>query len=350
MEEVQVHNVQNGNVNYRNDEITFHELCNMLWKQKGLILIVTFCCILVSVVYLVIKEPVYEAKAFVVPPASSDIGGLNIGRSNGENSPLKFLTVNQVFRIFTRHFLSESVKREFFNTVYFPALSEKQKEQPRDRTYAHYLKSITLKDESKLHYPKYLISVNSTSNTAAYDWVNEYIALASQRALSDIEASVNSENKSLANYDLLLFNKEKEIARKKNEDKLIQLQEALSIAKAAGIKSPSPNLQLDQMKSESLMYLRGSLVLQEEIKNILNRKNSDPIVPKIRKLEAEYNFYNDIKLPMESIKIYQLDGDVTLTDTPTSPKKNLILLFALFGGLMLGCLIAMMRRSFVKNA
>lgn len=344
-----MHNERKMSENYTGDEISFQELCNMLWKQKGLILFVTFFCILASVVYLVIAKPVYEAKAFIVPPVSSDIGGLNIGRSNERTSPLKPLTVNQAFRIFTNHFLSESVKREFFNTVYFPALSEKQKEQPRDKVYARYLKSIILKNESKPNSPKYLMAIQTSTNTMAHEWVNEYIAIAAGRALSDIETSITSENKSLANYYLLLSNKEKEMATHKREDKLIQLRGALAIAKAAGIKSLSPNLQLDQLKYESLMYLQGSVVLQEEINNLLNSKNYDLAGPKIRRLEAEHNFYNDIKLPIESVKLLQLDGDITLPDSPISPRSNLILLLGIFGGLMIGCIIAAMRGFIVKE-
>ncbi|MFK0312816.1 Wzz/FepE/Etk N-terminal domain-containing protein [Pseudomonas sp. NPDC090233] len=336
---------RNGN----SDEVNLVELVRQFWKERFLILAVTLLFLLLAVAYLFIKAPLYEAKATVREPSQGDIATLNIGR--GEKSGLKLLDVKDVYSVYLRNLQSEAVRREFFDDVYVPDMRAAGYEVGGDEAYSRFSSGLRIDTSDANQSARATVAILANQPKTAVYWVQLYSNLAASQATRQLLSDLRSDAKTKADNLEQQIEIDRESARKQREDKLIQLREALRIARSIGLEKPpfiSANLsaELSSEISGGLTYMRGSKALEAEIGILEARVSDDPYIQGLRQKQADVAFYRKLGFDSSGVEVYQLDGDVMLPDRPTKPRVALTIVAAGLLGLLIGLVLVAARNVF----
>ncbi|CEK10216.1 Wzz/FepE/Etk N-terminal domain-containing protein [Legionella hackeliae] len=349
-----------GKQNTIMNEIDIVDLCLTIWLRKWFILFVTLVCVGVGTLYVALKKPVYEAKGYISAPTAGNIAALNYGRSEiGEMaSRIKPFNVADVYGLFTDSLLSESTKRKFFNSIYFPTVAKNNQKVVKDSVYNGFSRIFTVKQVPDSNPAKYIVTAKGKNPEQIVKWIKDYIGLANQRALLNLSLILKNENKTMAQDFEKKIEMKREGAKQQRYDRLAQLEEALKIAKAVDIDKQSI-LSLNGTIADasifnepSMLYLRGSKELEVEIKNLQERKSDDPFIDGLRDLQLQYDYYSTNNVNLKDVALFQLDGSIRLPDLPISPKKDLILLLSTLLGLMLAIgwiVLENFRRQFMER-
>lgn len=335
------------------DEIDLVELIHGLWQQKLLIILTTLLISGVAVAYALLAKPMYEARVFVQSPSQNDIAHLNYGRGGG--SGLAMLGVKDVYDTFLRHLQSESLRREFFQTVYLPLLSDEQRSGSQDDVYSRFKQALLVAGGGKDMPSRFSITASSSDPQEAVDVVTRYVEMAGDRAKLEVLKDVKSDATVKANNLLQQIDAAQVSAREQREDEIAQLQEALVVAKSIGLERPpiisgTLSTEVSAGMGGSLTYMRGSKALEAEIANLVSRKSDDPFIENIRKQETELAFYRQLEIDPLVITTFRQDGGVELPDKPVKPRKTLIVVIGVLGGAILGFLLAITRYLWRRSA
>ncbi|VVO36862.1 LPS O-antigen chain length determinant protein WzzB [Pseudomonas fluorescens] len=335
------------------DGLDVHALISTLWRQKIIILCMALLGTVVAATYAFLAEPVYEAKAFVIPPSQNDIENLNYGRTVEKRLPI--LMIEDVYTVFLKNLKAESLRREFFKNTYLPALG--RSEDSQGLLYKKLSKILLVSVVGKDEADRYSVVIQHGDSELAAKWVDQYVGRAQELALQEINKNISSEfgveARNLYQEMLSL----REVGDKAREDSLVKLREALVVAKAIGLEMP-PNLGGNSKSSLSiagdmdgdLTYMRGTKALEAEIENLKTRKSDDPFINRLRDVETKYNFYKQLSESFQEAKVFRMDGAVEASGSPVKPKIVLIILAGLVLGLMLGVVIALIQNSLLISA
>lgn len=327
-------------------EIDLFELIEGVWRQKVLIIATSLLVTAMAVAYALFAKPVYEAKVFVQPPTQNDIAHLNFGR--GGNSGLSMLSTKDVYDIYLRNLQSESLRREFFRGVYLPSLTEDERAGSQDELYSQFDDVLSLGVAAKETPNRYFVKTTVFDPKQAAEWVVRYLEMAGRRGSSEIVKDVKADATIKANNLEQQINAALESARKRREDQVIQLTEALRVAKSIGLEKPpiisnTLSSEVSAGMDGSLMYMRGSKALEAEIDNLRKRASDDPFVPNLRNWQEDLTFYRTLQIDPSVIQVYRQDGAVESPDKPVGPKGAIIIALGLVLGFMLGVGVALLR-------
>ncbi|MCO7506519.1 MULTISPECIES: LPS O-antigen chain length determinant protein WzzB [unclassified Pseudomonas] len=332
-----------------NDEIDLIELVRGIWRQKVLVVGTAVALCLASVVYVLLATPIYEAKIFVLQPTQNDIAHLNYGR--GGDTDLKRFTVKEIYEVYLRHLQSEALRRTFFQTVYLPTLSREAQQGSQDDLYRRFNKLLVVAPSGKDNPNRFSITANVSNPRQAVEWVTDYVRMAGERAKQEVLKNTKSEATVKANNLQQQVGRAQESARKLREDQIVQLNEALLIAKSIGLEKP-PIISRNQAAEISadmegpLTFMRGSNALEAEISNLQARKSDDPFIRGIRKQQTALAFYRAFSIDPEAVAVYRQDGVVELPDTPIKPDKSRVVMLGAVFGLILGVGLALLRNLY----
>ena len=335
-----------------NDEIDLYEIFQEMFSQKRLILLITVTCLLAAVIYAYLARPVYEARAYVLPPKQSDIVALNFGRD--KKSDMDPFTVKEVYSVYLRNLQSESLKRELFLSMYLPALTEAEQKQSQEILYTQFTSKLSIAPSSKELPDRYSVSFQGRSASQIAEWVDIYVKKAGEAAKQEIIQNAQREAQVRAG-DLerqISIRRDKGLAIR--EDWIIKLKEALRVAEEINLEKPliiSGNLSAEMSGSMEgqLIYMRGTKALKAEIENLETRKMEDPFIEGLRSLESRLEYFKGMKVTPESISVYRMDGAIYSPDFPIKPNKMLIMLQGLFIGVVLSLFIAFVRVFIAKG-
>ncbi|VVN01529.1 Chain length determinant protein [Pseudomonas fluorescens] len=333
-------------------EIDLVELVQGVWRRKLWVALVAVPIIGLSIAYVLLVPPVYEAKLYVQPPSQNEIAQLNNAR--GGDSGLATYSVKDVYDIYLKALQSEALRNKFFRTEYLAHLTDEQRSGSRDALYSHFNSLIKVSQAGKDMPSRYVVTANLEDPRRAADWVTTYVEMASERAKREVLKGSHSD------LAIMADNLERQIqaaqagARKQREDQIAQLQEALAVAESIGLKRP-PILAGD-LSSEisagmggSLTYMRGSEALRAEIDTLKSRVSDDPFISELRSRQEKLGIYRSISIDPSAIAVYQQDGAVEQPDKPIKPKKSLIVLLASAAGLGLGVMVALARDVWIRR-
>lgn len=325
------------------DEIDLFELIEGLWRRKLLIAVTASLVGGAAIGYALLATPIYEAKVFVQPPSQNDIAQLNYGR--GGATGLSMLSVKDVYDIYLRNLQSESLRREFFRSVYLPSLEEDERDESQDELYSSFQEVLTLGVAAKDNPGRYYVKANLPDPQQAAEWVVRYLEMAGQRGVLEVTKDVKADATVRANNLEQRIEAARESARKEREDKIAQLSEALRVAQSIGLEKPpiissGLSTELSAGMDGSLTYMRGSKALEAEIDNLRKRTSDDPFVDSLRKKQEELSFYRTLQIDRGVIQVYRQDGAIESPDKPVKPKRLLIALAGLVAGVVLGGLLA----------
>lgn len=332
-------------------EIDLAELVQGLWTQKWLILGVTLLITAGAVAYAFLSKPVYEAQLFIMPPTQNGIAELNYGR--GKSTELETYSIKHVYDVFARNLQGESLRQKFFNEIYLPSLDESKRKGALDRLYERFSRELVIKGPSRDTPDRFSVTVQSGDPIKATEWVKTYVARASEAAESELiknvttEASVRARNLEQRIISL------RETAQRIREDRIQQLREALKIAEAIGLTTPTVNssaaVDITVDTGSKMDYQRGSKALAAEVNALEARASDDAFISDLRTLQMRYNFYRKLNIEPDRISVYRQDGEVDVPESPIKPKKALILILGVVAGLVLGGFIALIRFVLQRN-
>jgi chain length determinant protein (polysaccharide antigen chain regulator) len=336
----------NNNAVIFSDEFDLLELFNALLQQKKLILVVTLVATFIAGVYAFVSPPVYEAKYYVSPPTFENIANLNYGRE--KSSALNPFTVDDVYKVFLRNLQSDSLRRTFFENNFIP-VSSRNAEQ-----YEKFSKDVAVVPLDKDFGGRWMVSIRGKDPVTVTNWVSQYVELAGQRAQREVISNSTKEASVLARNQQLQIDSLRESAKKVREDTISQVREALALARASGLEKSivftgdgTSGLAGNMAGSDA--YMRGSKVLEAELKNLESRESNDPFIPGLRTLQNWYDFYKALETGEYSVTVYRQDGIVDQPSTPIKPKKALVLLLGVIFGGLLGTAIALGRVFVLKS-
>ncbi|SFW63567.1 LPS O-antigen chain length determinant protein WzzB [Pseudomonas sp. NFACC04-2] len=327
------------------DEIDLIALARGLWGQKWLILAVTLLVTAGAAAYAYLSKPVYQAQLFIMPPTQNGIAELNYGR--GKSTELDPYSIKHVYDVFARNLQGESLRQTFFNEVYLPSLDESQRKGALDRLYERFSRELVIKGPGKDTPDRYSVTVQGGDPVRATEWAKAYVARASEAAESELIKNVTAEAAVRArNLEQRIVGL-RETAQRIREDRIQQLREALKIAEAIGLTSPSINstaaVDITVETGNKMDYQRGSKALAAEVKALESRASDDAFISDLRSLQMRYSFYRKLNIDPESISVYRQDGSVEVPQSPIKPRKILILLLGVIMGGLLGGGMALIR-------
>ena len=335
----------------RDDEIDLIELIRGLWQQKLLIILTTLVVGGAAVAYALLATPVYEAKVFVQPPSQNDIAHLNYGR--GGDSELGILTVKDVYDVYVRNLQSESLRRRFFQEIYLPSLSEEVRRGSQDNLYGRLGNVLVVAVTSKETPSRFAITVNLPDPKRAVDWAVKYAEMAGERAKLEVLKDVKADAVVKANNLRRQIKAAQQSAQKQREDQIVQLNEALKVAKSIDLEKPpiisgALSSEVSAGMDGSLTYMRGSKALLAEIENLRKRSSDDPFIDRVREQQSSLAFYRELEIDPKVLEVYRQDGRVESPDSPIRPKKFIIVFLGVLAGGALGVLLALFRHMWSR--
>lgn len=335
-----------------NDGLDLHALVYTLWRQKFVILCAALLGTFVAATYAFLAEPLYEAKAFVIPPTQNDIENLNYGRIDQLKLPQ--FTIKEVYSVFLKNLQSESLRREFFKSTYLAAHGKS--DDPKGQLYEKLSKNLVISIVGKDALDRYSVVILNNDPETAVKWIEQLLARAQQLTIQEINKNISSEydveSKNISQEIVSL----REVGDKTREDSLIKLREALVVAQAIGLERPlaigrdsKTSLGIVGNMEGDLTYMRGTKALTAEIENLKARKSDDPFIDKLREIETKYNFYSQLSKSYREVNAFRIDGLVEKSGAPVKPKFLFVILAGMFIGLVFGMVVALVRDFFAAN-
>ncbi|MCW1243411.1 Wzz/FepE/Etk N-terminal domain-containing protein [Pseudomonas sp. SAICEU22] len=333
------------------DEIDLIALARGLWAQKWLILAITLLVTAGAAAYAFLSKPVYEAKLFIMPPTQNGIAELNYGR--GKSTELDTYSIKHVYDVFARNLQGESLRQNFFNQVYLPSLDESQRKGALDRLYDRFARELVVKGPGKDTPDRFSVTVQNGDPVKATEWAKAYVARASEAAEAELIKNVTTEASVRARNLEQRITSLRETAQRVREDRIQQLREALKIAQAIGLTTPTINssaaVDITVDTGNKMDYQRGSKALAAEIQTLESRASDDAFISDLRTLQMRYNFYRKLNIDPELISVYRQDGSVEVPESPIKPRKAMILLVGIIVGGLIGSFVALTHYSLVRS-
>ena len=335
------------------DEIDLFELAQSIWQEKILIIIITAVFTALAVIYALTATPIYQASASLVPPSTAAIQGYNQGRIKElRESPL---AVAHVYKTFKKNLTSLRLRTAFFEEVYLPSLNAEEQEANRDALLKRFNQVLSVKQgDVKTNPDLYKITVELDDPVVAADWVQRYIDGAVVATKLELRDDIEAEQKVQVNALTVETNALLETEKKKREDQIKILEEALHIAESIGLENPSPlsdkaSLGGNRYIDNDLIYTRGAKTLRAQLSNLEKRSSDEPFIAGFRELNIRLELLQNYTLDDSTVKVVELDEAAEVPATPIKPNKKLIVAVGIVLGGMLGLFTALIRSMIRKR-
>lgn len=279
----------------------------------------------------------------VIPPTQNGIAELNYGRTS--ESGLEPFKVPAVYDVFLRNLRSEALRRRFFEEQYLPSQDAQGKQRSENDLYRDFSSALQVILVDKNVPDRFAVLVQHTSPEIATRWASLYIEQAGEQAKKELISNVEREADVRARNLARQINTLRETGSKTKQDLIIQLSEALEIARAIDLHKPplitgNLSIEVSAGMGGELTYMRGTKALEAEIGNLKERKSDDPFIGNLRGVQATYDFYKHLEVSPEAVSVFRFDGPTTQPDIPVKPKRLKSVAGGAGLGLVVGLLIA----------
>ncbi|WP_261873700.1 LPS O-antigen chain length determinant protein WzzB [Vibrio rarus] len=356
---------------YQDDEIDLRELFVALWKGKILILVTTFLCAAVAVIYALNAQEWWSSKARIVEPQVNDYAAYSkqvksyqpIFDSYQDDGTIRIskeldnlVASDKIFAQFVRAFNATANKKSFFdnNETFLAFKQELAKDADADadadaaqrQLYSDWYQKISAKPAEKNRRDEYIISLQATTQMDSYNLLNDYIAMIELKvhadALNNLTATLDSKKTQLQQQKIILETQAKQVLA----TELQRAKYAYDIAKAASVNAPIQNLGDNELFAINL----GAKAIKAKIEALENVKNLAVIEPRLQQIDAKLSLMDKLAIDKNiHLKSYRFIEDVEQPINRDAPKRALIaVLGALFGG-MLGVGIVLVRFAFGRK-
>lgn len=328
------------------DEIDLRELVLVLWRQKGLILLITALFAVAGVVYALTAPQQWSAKAVITAPKPEDL--LPMKKISAQASALGlagFPDGKNLYQEFVQEFNAYENRRDYLKAS--PLFAEQIKASGLDaKAQSRWLRDwanlVTAQPvDKKGEVPGIAITFAAPAaetSLAMLEGYVDYIAkLQQQKLIERLGAQRDLQLEEMnARYAVM-----QEDAKQALQQEIFESTLASSVAKAAGVSTP-----LERTSSqERFSILLGSKALEEKL-TLLKSLDLALYQPGLQQLQAQIARLKRISLEGISFRPFSyLDAP----DEPLSrdkPKRPLIVVLATLLGGMLGVGIVLVRHAF----
>lgn len=334
----------------KGDEISIFELLRMVCYHKTMIFAITIASILSAAVYTFTINPIYEARVYIIPPSSNDILDLNKGR--GDSSGLGLITPSQVYATYLESLSSESLKKDFYDSVYLASSSNQIGDRAAALAYSKFQEQVrVVKDTGD----KYYVQFEALNLEQGLSWAFAYSQLAGERARKYVISYVENDARNVVKNLEQKIRRDRDRARLERADQIAFLREAAGIAKSLGIEK-GPALLCPAMYTPvgslegSLAYMRGSKALEAEIFSLENRKSDDPYIKNLRESQGVMEFYSNIEINPSNVRLYQVESSTNIADAPVKTRKSLIIIVGGVFGFFLALLLTLVHQLWLRHS
>ncbi|QBH19137.1 hypothetical protein EYC51_06360 [Alcaligenes faecalis] len=354
-------------INYQNQakETDVVDIIKFLYSKKWKIATITILFILTAVAYVLLATPVYRSEAILTQttpaslksynlaselsgPAITDLINTGRGATPAKKEPLQ---PKDVYNIFRTELNSISLKRDFFEKIYFPALSEKNPEEKIDektkeivwKKFLNYLQISTPSPESVSS-----VALEGHDPEALAPLITQYIALADERTRVLLTDKLQSDVDVLKRSVEIQLQALRETAKTENNAELVRLRDAYKVAESINLESPPTSGNLITSYDDSNLYMRGTKALMAEIKVREKRVNYDPYILDLNMLQKKDLLLKSIHIDPKKIEVIKTEDEAKNPTAPIKPKKSFILILALLLGLITSITIFTIKLFIVK--
>lgn len=409
------------------DEISLFELWDSVYSQRWLVVAVAFIPVAFAMLYLVFGPKTYEVSAIVLPPDQSEIKELSAPSVEGA-------TREAIFSDFLENLISPDLHIEIAKEPAFRANFYKDDEvsdgEVLESINEQLIVRLPEKNKTELlisELAKTEFGFQDKEPGLTYRFMSETIAKAESVTidmvrndiLSEIDRKVDnkqrifelkdqavtlevqSEIEELLEKDreksAQILDKVKSLNKKAEEDRLnriVRLEESLTVAKKLGIKTPvnpieyqrssgATEAKIDIASRDPIGFWLGSKILSAEIETLKKRKDDSPFIAELTELTKELDMLKtnervemlqsresnipfskelrDLKNEIVTLKasrdkIAQADFSVfkymqrPIEPTrPVKPKKLIVLGLSLVFGVMMGLMVGLLRAAVLKR-
>lgn len=401
------------------------ELFQSLWQEKVLIVLVTFVVTAVALLYALTSTPVYQVQSIIKPAAMKDLDELNgsgIYQLTPEQALIQVGAILESYEARLGYFKNN---QELFEPLMASNTSVEQNFERINRNNIKTLKTDVQKNESfanhvgiQVEFPKGLngpaiangfmehaIDLEKQRIAASLDIVIKNQLERLERTISNAragyEASKEAQIAKLTEQDVLKkaeltdeLGALREEFKVRRQNRIMQLDEAISIAQSLGIKKPAtPSSLAAETRSsgnvirtevnnkQNPLYFMGTEALNAERTALLARENDDftsgriveittalKLLENNRQVEVLQSRENDdlflaelaenrkevarlknLKVDLDNLKIVRIDQLAIDPASPIKPKKSLIVAVGIVLGGMLGVFAALIRSMIRKR-
>jgi chain length determinant protein (polysaccharide antigen chain regulator) len=354
------------------NEIDFSALWNMLVRREATVItvaIVTFI-IIVAYVFLNAPVPIYLARVSVSLASEKDLEGIQkylrekdtLSQSDGKDKSDsdkkkdQEYTPEKVFAAFVNTMSTRELRLRYFdeNNLQKKFVADKglNAEQVFEKRFYNMLTVNT--QESRAY-----VDFKGLNAKLSAELVNGFVLFANKETVRDLFLSeINKRKRLIAQIGTkknglrMRITERRKEAKRKREDRIIQLEEAVRIAERIGKKDNALKFVLF---SNPPLFMLGTKALQAEVGVLRQRKSDDPFDSRIRALQFQLGHLESqlVKMQSDIAKLKRASSDVQqisaarIIKKATAPVKPInqpvlmrIILIGVFGGLALGLLAA----------
>jgi len=332
------------------DEFSIFDLWRALVRRKGMIALIATIATAIGLLNALLASPVYQTSIILSPPAEKDISALQPIEYSVENPQAE---PDFIFGRYMKYLQLKSVQREFFlhhGVVDALAPDAKTATELREAVNS-FGDSIDFKDDT--------LTLTGSDPKLIADWLNDFVHVSEISMVESLTADFNSAlQHRIDNLKLDVVSKLK-MAIHGREDRIVQIREALSIAKVLGISdyrlSPTitSNKELDGKVSVSSqdtpLYLRGTKSLQAELDALQRRKDDRAFIPGLSETELKITLLEARTIKPDNIHVMRVDEIALPPKKSFKPKRKLIVLTSLLIGIILGILVAFIAEASTRT-
>lgn len=409
------------------DEIDLFELAQSIWQERILVVIVTAAVTVLALIYALVATPVYQTASILKPAKIKDLDQLN-------SLDVYSLSPDEALKRVGAALESYEVRFDYFKNnkeLFEPVILEgRSLEQNFERINRESFKVLKPDPDPKkantfssyvglqLEYSKQLDGPSIVNGLIRYatdvererltqdltvvidnklDTINRRLEVlrAGYNAEKDAKVALLSEKDTLKRLQLQDELEALRLALKtRRENRIMQLDEAITIASSLGIKKPttpssmgegtrvSGSVIKTEVNNQNIpLYFMGTEALEAEKQNLLSRENDDftsgrivEIAQELKLLEhnrqveilksrenedlflaelaeqyKEISRLKGLKVNMDNLKMVSVDQFAVQPASPIKPKKTMIVAVGVVLGGMLGLFAALLRSAIRKR-
>jgi chain length determinant protein (polysaccharide antigen chain regulator) len=339
------------------DEIDLFDLVDDIWNQKNWVFAGVFFTLVLAGLYLFKVTPVYQAEAKIKSATANDL----IQFSRPQLLNIYSLDVDGAFASAKSALLSTGYRKEFY-VLKFDQIKAVQNSYDDtltlDQNFVNFSEQFSVKTSVvKDSEPFVQIGLKSSNPDFSSELLNDFVEYALFRRLNDsydtMLAKVKGRIESLS-YDANIM-REEYMGNKAR--RILELKEALEIAIAVGQTSPVyRNMDLVGGQLPPL-YMLGSKAINAEIKALTSRekmakelaRGEDHFIAGLPKLLLQIEFLQELEIDVNKIILARIDEVAVEPVKPIKPRKLLIMVLALVGGLFVGLFMALIVAAYGKH-
>ncbi|MTI15487.1 LPS O-antigen chain length determinant protein WzzB [Sansalvadorimonas verongulae] len=348
---------------FQDDEIDLFELAERLWARKLLIIIITALAAVISVAVALLLPPTWQSEARIYPTSDAGLTHLNSLKQQIEGGGYNPATPPQVFNTYYRYLTAPSTLREVFHNS---GLAEKalqanpggDQKKVLASAFQKFSESLSSNQSDPKKDAGEFLTIRFTSQDQAFtaELINDQLLpLVRSKILNLYSESLEAERIDTTNSLNRSIQQAETQYIESSRFKSLQLEEALSVARAGGIIKPEQNQNLGS-SSHDAWFLMGTDILSESLKlqkseldryRFISRPQSDdadkPFLANVAPLFLRIESLKTLNTKLEDLQPVAIDEPATIPVSPIKPKKKLIIALGVVLGGMLGVFIALIQ-------